>query len=107
MSRGHGITVSQVQVSTIVMAEAEDVPLGKGPPTREELLVYYPAKFSWHQLKTFINSGWDPTNFTQNYSFYILSSDLGLLKRDKALQIRYDLWLVGVKKQYGTIGEAI
>lgn len=33
------------------------VPLGKGTPTREELLVYYPAKFTWKQLKTFVNSG--------------------------------------------------
>ena len=50
-------------------------PLGTGLPTQEELLVYYPAKFTWKQLKTFVNSG-----------------DLGLLKRDKKLQIRYNLW---------------
>ncbi|KAG6903159.1 hypothetical protein C0995_004706 [Termitomyces sp. Mi166 len=49
----------------------KDVPLRTGPPTREELLVYYPAKFTWTQLKTFVNSG-----------------DLGLLKRDKKLQAR-------------------
>lgn len=35
----------------------DTVPLGTGPPTREELLVYYPAKFTFQQLKTFINSG--------------------------------------------------
>lgn len=35
----------------------DNVPLGTGPPTREELLVYYPAKFTFQQLKTFINSG--------------------------------------------------
>lgn len=34
------------------------VPLGEGIPTKEELLVYYPAKFTWKQLKTFINSGY-------------------------------------------------
>lgn len=34
------------------------VPLRNGPPTREELLAYYPAKFTWHQLKTFVNSGY-------------------------------------------------
>lgn len=34
-----------------------EVPLRTGPPTREELLRYYPAKFSWTQLKTFVNSG--------------------------------------------------
>jgi hypothetical protein len=34
------------------------VQLGEGPPTKEELLVYYPAKFTWKQLKTFVNSGY-------------------------------------------------
>jgi hypothetical protein len=37
----------------------KNVPLRKGPPTREELLVHYPAKFTWEQLKTFVNSGYD------------------------------------------------
>jgi len=32
--------------------------LGEGTPTKEELLVYYPAKFTWRQLKTFVNSGY-------------------------------------------------
>ena len=36
----------------------ETVPLGTGLPTREELLVHYPAKFTWHQLKVFVNSGY-------------------------------------------------
>ncbi|KAJ7160042.1 hypothetical protein C8R46DRAFT_1001192 [Mycena filopes] len=62
------------------------VPLGSGLPTREELLVHYPAKFTWNQLKTFVNSG-----------------DLGLLKRDRKLQKRYDLWAVGIKEKYGSI----
>lgn len=35
----------------------ETVPLRSGPPTREELLVHYPARFTWDQLKTFVNSG--------------------------------------------------
>ncbi|KAH7914256.1 hypothetical protein BJ138DRAFT_434967 [Hygrophoropsis aurantiaca] len=60
--------------------------LGDGPPTREELLVHYPAKFTWIQLKTFVNSG-----------------DLGLLKRDKKLQIRYNAWAKGIKEQHGSI----
>ncbi|KAK7048654.1 hypothetical protein R3P38DRAFT_2870686 [Favolaschia claudopus] len=61
------------------------VPLGTGPPTREELLVHYPAKFTWNELKAFVNSG-----------------DLGLLKRDRRLQQRYDLWLAGIKEKYGS-----
>ncbi len=36
----------------------QTVPLCEGPPTKEELLVYYPAKFTWEQLKTFVNSGY-------------------------------------------------
>ncbi|KAJ3533542.1 hypothetical protein NMY22_g7293 [Coprinellus aureogranulatus] len=64
----------------------KNVPLRQGPPTREELLVHYPPKFTWKQLKTFVNSG-----------------DLGLLKRDKALQVRYDEWAVGIRAQYGSM----
>ncbi|KAF9046083.1 hypothetical protein BJ165DRAFT_1414889 [Panaeolus papilionaceus] len=64
----------------------ETVPLRTGPPTREELFVYYPAKFTWNQLKTFVNSG-----------------DLGLLKRDRTLQKRYDDWAVNIVKEYGSI----
>ncbi|PCH39885.1 hypothetical protein WOLCODRAFT_88342 [Wolfiporia cocos MD-104 SS10] len=64
----------------------ENVPLRSGPPTREELLVHYPAKFTWEQLKTFVNSG-----------------DLGLLKRDKKLQTRYDTWSAGIRKEYGSM----
>ena len=41
----------------VVSLRPEDVPLRAGPPTREELLVHYPAKFTWEQLKTFVNSG--------------------------------------------------
>jgi len=63
-----------------------EVPLRTGPPTKEELLVHYPAKFTWAQLKTFVNSG-----------------DLGLLKRDKKLQLRYDTWAKGIKGEYGSI----
>ncbi|KAH9851714.1 hypothetical protein C2E23DRAFT_732402 [Lenzites betulinus] len=64
----------------------DHVPLGTGPPTREEMLAYYPAKFTWRQLKTFVNSG-----------------DLGLLKRDRTLQKRYDTWSVGIKVKYGSM----
>jgi hypothetical protein len=34
------------------------VQLGEGLPTKEELLAYYPAIFTWTQLKTFVNSGY-------------------------------------------------
>jgi hypothetical protein len=68
----------------------ETVPLGDGPPTKEELLVYYPAKFTWKQLKTFVNSG-----------------DLGLLKRDKKLQQRYEFWAKGIKEQHGSMGNRV
>ncbi|KAG6916317.1 hypothetical protein DXG01_007367 [Tephrocybe rancida] len=64
----------------------KDIPLRTGPPTKEELVVYYPAKFTWAQLKTFVNSG-----------------DLGLLKRDRKLQERYNKWAVGIKAEYGSI----
>lgn len=40
-----------------VLLAPKDVPLRTGPPTKEELLVYYPSKFTWTQLKTFVNSG--------------------------------------------------
>lgn len=36
----------------------DTVPLGTGPPTREELLAHYPADFTWEQLKAFVNSGY-------------------------------------------------
>lgn len=40
-----------------VAARAVDVPLGTGLPTKEELIAHYPAKFTWNELKTFVNSG--------------------------------------------------
>ncbi|EJF63239.1 hypothetical protein DICSQDRAFT_56281 [Dichomitus squalens LYAD-421 SS1] len=69
-----------------VELSSDTVPLGSGLPTREELLVHYPANFTWHQMKIFVNSG-----------------DLGLLKRSKKLQQRYNEWAEGVKKEYGSI----
>ncbi|TEB40006.1 hypothetical protein FA13DRAFT_1680029 [Coprinellus micaceus] len=61
-------------------------PLRGGPPTKEELIAHYPAKFTWKHMKTFVNSG-----------------DLGLLKRDKLLQIRYDDWAIGIRAQHGSL----
>lgn len=34
------------------------VPIRSGPPTMKELRVHYPARFTWSQLKTFVNSGY-------------------------------------------------
>ncbi|KIY46678.1 hypothetical protein FISHEDRAFT_46868 [Fistulina hepatica ATCC 64428] len=59
---------------------------GYGPPTREELISLYPPRFTWLQLKTFVSSG-----------------DLGLLKRDKALQRRYEAWSKYIKAEYGSV----
>ena len=33
-----------------------------------------------------------------------VSRDLGLLKRDKALQKRYDAWSPGIVKEHGSMG---
>lgn len=52
-----------------------NVPLGTGPPTKEELLVHYPAKFTWHELKTFINAGY-ATSFAIDTSAYSYDVDL-------------------------------
>ncbi|KIL55980.1 hypothetical protein M378DRAFT_173119 [Amanita muscaria Koide BX008] len=66
--------------------DPETVPLGKGRPTKDELIAHYPAKFTWTQLKAFINSG-----------------DLRLLKRDKKLQERYLEHTKALKAQFGSI----
>ncbi|KAJ6611430.1 hypothetical protein B0H10DRAFT_2056636 [Mycena sp. CBHHK59/15] len=78
MGDAHALSTTSLNTAT--------VPLRSGLPTRDELLVHYPAKFTWSQLKTFVNSG-----------------DLGLLKRDRKLQKRYDTWAIGIKQQYGSI----
>lgn len=82
------------------------VSLRGGPPTKEELLAYYPAKFTWKQLKTFVNSGCVARGTVDRTALFLtfLISDLGLLKRDKALQIRYDDWAIGIRGQYGSMG---
>ena len=50
-------TNASEHVSARPLLRPEDVPLRTGPPTKEELIVHYPAKFTWSQLKTFVNSG--------------------------------------------------
>ncbi|KAF7314621.1 hypothetical protein MKEN_00935800 [Mycena kentingensis (nom. inval.)] len=61
------------------------VPLGTGPPTRAEMAAYYPPLFTFDQLRAFIASG-----------------DLALLKRHKALQERYNLWIAAIQVEYGS-----
>lgn len=34
----------------------------------------------------------------------VVSRDLGLLKRDKRFQQRYDRWIEGIKAEYGSTG---
>ena len=36
---------------------------------------------------------------------YDYNSDLGLLKRDKKLQERYNTWSAEVRKEYGSMGQ--
>ena len=54
---------------------------------------------------------WVSIRVERNTGVYCITqkylSDLGLLKRDKKLQIRYDEWAKGIKEQYGSIGEAV
>ncbi|KAG8214439.1 hypothetical protein J3R82DRAFT_9462 [Butyriboletus roseoflavus] len=73
-------------IETHVVPSVQKVTIRSGRPTKDELRVHYPARFTWLQLKTFVNSG-----------------DLGLLKRDKELQRRYDEWAVGLKMEYGSV----
>lgn len=49
-------SASQIPPETQTALPA-DVPLRTGPPTREELLAHYPARFTWTHMKTFVNSG--------------------------------------------------
>jgi hypothetical protein len=94
-----------LMTSTILCPET--VPLGEGPPTKEELLVYYPAKFTWEQLKTFVNSGYVWVSHHLMMSQVSIVRDLGLLKRDKKLQKRYEHWAEGIKEQHGSMGNRV
>lgn len=85
----------------------ETVPLGDGPPTKEELLVYYPAKFTWEQLKSFVNSGCVRVSHRLTTTQVGIVRDLGLLRRDKKLQQRYERWVKGIKEQHGSMGNRV
>ncbi|KAF7985888.1 hypothetical protein HWV62_43770 [Athelia sp. TMB] len=63
----------------------EGIPLGAGPPSAEELRDQRVLQRA------------PPIDLHLH-----IESDLGLLKRSKALQVRYDKWIVGVKEQYGS-----
>lgn len=78
--------------------------VGTGLPTRQELLEHYPAKFTWQELKTFVNSGSVLPNPSRYLPLTDDFSDLALLKRDKTLQLRYNDWSDGIRKKWGTLG---
>ncbi|KAL0565094.1 hypothetical protein V5O48_016933, partial [Marasmius crinis-equi] len=63
-----------------------EIPIGTGLPTREELL---------GKIRRSIKRDTDAET--------VFCSDLGLLKRDKKLQQRYNLWSAGIKVQYGSL----
>jgi len=78
--------------------------VGTGLPTCQELLDHYPAKFTWQELKMFVNSGSVLRNCFQHLPLTDDPSDLGLLKRDRMLQLRYNDWSEEIKKKWGTLG---
>lgn len=50
---------------------------------------------------------WVSVEVFANYTCKLIAlhcSDLGLLKRDRALQKRYDVWAEGIKREYGSMG---
>ncbi|KZT55875.1 hypothetical protein CALCODRAFT_484410 [Calocera cornea HHB12733] len=57
-----------------------------GLPTDAEIAALGPPLFTWEELMDIVDGG-----------------DLGLLKRQPALQRRYDEWTKGTKARYGTI----
>ena len=69
----------------------------------DELRVHYPARFTWLQLKTFVNSGYVRFSIVVHHRRDSFERDLGLLKRDKKLQRRYDEWAIGIKTEYGSV----
>lgn len=85
---------AMVKLSTTDRAPAdtfiEAVPLGTGPPTHEELVAYYPAQFTWDQLRAFLVSG-----------------DLRLVRRHLELEKRYHKWCDGIKQEHGSIGQSL
>ncbi|EJT99700.1 hypothetical protein DACRYDRAFT_117884 [Dacryopinax primogenitus] len=58
----------------------------EGLPTASEIAAIGPPMFTWEELMDIVDGG-----------------DLGLLKRQPALQRRYDEWTKGMKARHGTI----
>jgi hypothetical protein len=61
-SFGEQVTWEIDQILTLQMTVTEGKPpatayVGTGLPTYQELLDHYPARFTWRELKTFVNSG--------------------------------------------------
>ena len=83
------------------------VPLSEDTPTKEELLVNYPATFTWGQIKTFVNSGCFFVLYLSTSILNHSTRDLGLLKRDKKLQKRYERWIEGIETEYGSNGQSV
>lgn len=52
-----GFTIFKNPLMTGIDESDSALPIGTGPPTREEIRVHYPPKFTWEQLKLFINAG--------------------------------------------------
>ena len=78
--------------------------IGAGLPTYQELVDHYPAKFTWQELKTFVNSGSVLWDHSMRLPLTVNFSDLGLLRRDKMLQLRYNAWSAEIKNKWGTMG---
>ncbi|OBZ68957.1 N-acetylglucosamine-induced protein 1 [Grifola frondosa] len=82
----HSAYSEMVVIANTEPLSLDTVPLRTGPPTATSCSCTTRAKFTWTQLKTFVNSG-----------------DLGLLKRDRKLQVRYDAWAKGIKAEHGSV----
>lgn len=77
------------------------------PPTQAELLALYPAKFTWIQVKTFINDGYYILYIPSMFDLMTLRYSGRLLKRHPALDKRYGLWCAEICNKYGSIGESV
>lgn len=97
-------SLSQQMTITAESKASATVYIGTGLPTHQELLDHYPAKFTWQELKVFVNSGFVPLNRFRCLPLTNGFSELGLLKRDKMLQLRYNDWSEEIKQKWGTLG---